>query len=317
MASRRQSGRRKKGSGFARIAIGAVVLVAAGVGGFLLFGGKSGDATESGIADLIPGLDTTGSHNDAAATAQTQSLAQVQRLLSEISAGLAVSNGDVREEALRDGYKRLSTLLENPLPIEEREQTIELFHTITDELFLSPAHNEFCENYLVKSGDSFDRIALRHGISINLLWDLNKIPRGHKTLHPGDNLKVPKAAPRMVIRKSDFTTSLYFGDNLVRQYIIAHGKNDNTPVGSTSITSMTIDPEKQARGPNDVRAEMKLRWIGWGTYASGRSGFGFHGTQNPDSIPGMSSRGCIRMRDHDVVELYDIVREGNKIDVRA
>jgi lipoprotein-anchoring transpeptidase ErfK/SrfK len=170
---------------------------------------------------------------------------------------------------------------------------------------------------LVKHGDSFARIAQRHGISNNLLWDLNKIPRGKTELHPGNNLKVPKGQPRVVVRKADFTASLYFGDNLVRQYIVAHGKNDNTPVGQTTITSMTIDPEKQARGPNDPRAEMKLRWIGWGAYAGGRTGFGFHGTKDLDSIPGMSSRGCVRMRDNDVLELYDIVRDGNKVEVRA
>ncbi|MBX3459511.1 MAG: L,D-transpeptidase family protein [Planctomycetes bacterium] len=311
MASRR-SGRRGKGGGkFKFIAIGAV-LMALGAGGWLTFGGRNADATSAGITDILPGAP-----GETAKDARPeQSLAQVQMLLAQVSGNLATQEEKAREEALRDGYSKLSTLLEGPLPLEERERAIELFHSITDELFLSNAHNEFSENYIVKGGDSYDRIARRFGISNNLLYDLNKRPRGSKDLHPGENLKVPKGAPRIVVRKADYTTSLYFGENLVRQYVVAHGKNDNTPVGESVISSMGIDPEKSSRGANDPVNEMKLRWIGLDKYV-GRTGIGFHGTQYPDSIPGMTSRGCIRMRDGDVVELYDIVRIGNKVEVRA
>lgn len=316
MASRK-SARRGKKSGIGKFVVIGAVLIALGAGGFLMFGDRdSGNVTESGISDLIPGMDGT-SESPADSARPAQSLAQVQMLLTEVSASLATGEEKAREGALRDGYKRLATLLESPLPLEERERAIELFHAITDELFLSNAHNEFSENYTVKSGDSFDRIARKFSISNNLLYDLNKRPRGNANLHPGENLKVPKGAPRVVVRKGDFTTSLYFGDNLVRQYIVAHGKNDNTPVGSSTITSMGIDPEKSSRGANDPVNEMKLRWIGLANYAGGRTGIGFHGTQYLDSIPGMTSRGCIRMRDHDVVELYDILRIGNKVEVRA
>jgi lipoprotein-anchoring transpeptidase ErfK/SrfK len=62
---------------------------------------------------------------------------------------------------------------------------------------------------------------------------------------------------------------------------------------------------------------MKLRWIGLAEYADHRTGFGLHGTQYPDSIPGMTSAGCIRMHDGDVIELYDIVRIGNKVEIKS
>jgi lipoprotein-anchoring transpeptidase ErfK/SrfK len=109
---------------------------------------------------------------------------------------------------------------------------------------------------------------------------------------------------------------------MVRQYVIAHGKGDNTPEGETTITSKVVDPEKGSRGPNDPVNEMRVRWIGldrWADARNGnvRNGIGFHGTIYPDSIGKMESLGCIRMRDADVVELYDIVREGNKVEIRA
>lgn len=315
MASRR-SGRRNKGPGKGMLAAVGLLLLGGAVGGWWFFGGdkKNTDATDAAISDLVPAGST---EQTGQSVLPPQSLAQVESLLTEVSTNLASTTEDEREGALRDGYKRLVTLLENPLPIDERGRSLELFHSITDELFLSPVHNEYSENVVVKSGDSFDRIARKYGISTMLLYKLNNRSEGSKNLHPGDNLKVPKGQPRLVVRKGDYTTSLYFGDNLVRQYIVAHGKNNNTPEGSTTIASMTVDPEKSARGPNDPRGEMKLRWIGLTNYAGGRTGIGFHGTQYPDSIPGMTSMGCMRMHDADVIELYDIVRIGNKVDVKA
>jgi LysM repeat protein len=315
MASRR-SGRGKKSGSKGMLVIAAALLIAAGAGGWYVFGGK-GDTTDSSITDLVPGLGDEAPQTGEQTGGESQSLAQVESLLGDISASLATTTDNEREKALRDGYTRLCTLLENPLPVEERSRAVELFHSITDELFLSSAHNEFCVNYIVQNGDSYDRIAKRHKISNNLLFDLNNRPRDKAMLHANDNLKVPKGEPRLVIRKRDFTASLYFGEFMVRQYIIAHGRNNNTPEGTTSIGSMTIDPEKSARGANDPRGEMKLRWIGLDEYADHRTGIGFHGTQYPDSIPGMTSAGCIRMKDDDVIELYDIVRIGNKVEVKA
>ncbi|MCA8914373.1 MAG: L,D-transpeptidase family protein [Planctomycetes bacterium] len=317
MASRR-SRRGKKSGGKSIMIIAAAILIALGAGGFYMFGGSKGDATESSISDLIPGMDGDAPQiGEQTGGGDSQSLAQVESLLHDVSANLATTEGEGREKALRDGYARLAQLLENPLPAEERGRSIELFHTITDELFLSAVHNEFCDNYVVQPGDSYDKIARKHHISTNLLYDLNNRPRGKAMLHPNDNLKVPKGDPHLVVHKRDFTASIYFGEYLVRQYIIAHGRNNNTPEGSTTIISMTVDPEKSAQGPNDPRGEMKLRWIGLDEYADHRTGIGFHGTQYPDSIPGMTSAGCIRMQDADVVELYDIVRIGNKVEVKA
>ncbi|MBZ0134823.1 MAG: L,D-transpeptidase family protein [Planctomycetes bacterium] len=314
MASRR-SRRGKKSGGKGFLVIIAAIVIAGGAGGWYMIGGDDSGTVDASIGDILPGLGE--SSDGQTPPEQTQSLAEVERLLHEINAGLATSGDAEREQILRDGYTRLSGLLENPLPVEERARAIELFHAITDELFLSAVHNEFCDNYVVQGGDSYDKIARKYRISTNLLYDLNNRPRDKAMLHPNDNLKVPKGEPRLVVKKRDFTASLYFGDYLVRQYIVAHGRNNNTPEGSTTIASMTIDPEKSARGPNDPRGEMKLRWIGLDKYAGDRSGFGFHGTQYPDSIPGMSSAGCVRMHDDDVVELYDIVRIGNRVEVKA
>lgn len=323
MASRRNSGRRGKGGKGLFMLVGAVVLAGAG-GGYLLFGGDKSEAADAVVADLVPGLSAQGGRAESGQAGQpAQSLAEVTTAIAEAEGALKL-DGDLRAPALKQSYTRLARMLEGALPVEERERALVSFHAITSELFLSPVFNEFAENYTVKPGDAFDRIASRAGISTNLLYDLNNKPRGHKTLHPGENLKLPKGKVSVVVRKRDYTTSIYFGENLVRQYVVAHGTNDNTPEGVTQISSMSIDPEKQSRGPNDPVNEMRLRWIGLENYkdarskeAAKRTGIGLHGTAYPDSIPGMTSRGCVRMKDQDVVELYDIVRIGNKVEIKA
>lgn len=292
---------------------GAAALIAGlCVGGWLLFGGNNTRTADASISDALEGTAPS-----APTQTPTVSISQIDKVLAEVRTSLDGTQDDARNKAMFAAYRRLSALLEGPLPVSERERVIRDFHPITSELFLSSVHNEFSVNYVAKSGDTFERIAKNAGISVNLLTDLNNLPRGAKNLQVGQNLKLPKGAPRVVVSKTEYCASLYFGNNLVRQYVIAHGKNNNTPVGKVTITTMGIDPEKSARGANDPVTEMKLRWIGLSTFPGDRKGFGFHGTQYPDSIPGQTSKGCIRMRDEDVVELYDIVRPGNEVEIRA
>lgn len=50
---------------------------------------------------------------------------------------------------------------------------------------------------------------------------------------------------------------------------------------------------------------LKLRWLG---ITEPAEGVGIHGTSSRDSIGTAASHGCIRMREEDVVELFDLVK---------
>jgi len=55
------------------------------------------------------------------------------------------------------------------------------------------------------------------------------------------------------------------------------------------------------------------RWIaleGLEGAATGRTGFAIHGTKDPESIGTRSSRGCIRLYNGDVVEVYNLLYNG-------
>jgi len=81
---------------------------------------------------------------------------------------------------------------------------------------------------------------------------------------------------------------------IIKSYAVATGKsNSPTPLGTFKIV------EKARWGGG-----FGSRWLGlnvpWGKY-------GIHGTNKPGSIGFNASAGCIRMRNKDVEELYDMV----------
>ncbi|MEW8974041.1 MAG: L,D-transpeptidase family protein [Tissierellaceae bacterium] len=89
-------------------------------------------------------------------------------------------------------------------------------------------------------------------------------------------------------------------DNILRTYTIATGKPSSpTPLGSFTI----VHKARWGEG-------FGSRWMGldvpWGNY-------GIHGTNQPGSIGGNVSAGCVRMRNSDIEELYDLVPENTSV----
>lgn len=89
-------------------------------------------------------------------------------------------------------------------------------------------------------------------------------------------------------------------EHVVKIYPIATGKASSpTPLGSFKIVDKAIWGEG-----------FGSRWLGldipWGIY-------GIHGTNQPASIGGNVSGGCIRMRNHDIEELYELVTNNTSV----
>ncbi len=113
---------------------------------------------------------------------------------------------------------------------------------------------------------------------------------------------------RIVINIPAFRLSLFSGGRLMKDYPIAVGKSVSpSRTGTCTIVRKIKNPTwyppdggpPVPPGPDNPIAS---RWIGlsW-------PGYGIHGTNNPSSIGHAVTLGCIRMRDEDVRELYDIV----------
>lgn len=101
-------------------------------------------------------------------------------------------------------------------------------------------------------------------------------------------------------------------------YHIGAGRIDApTPTGTFAILSKEEDPEWV--DPKDL--EMRIasgednplgyRWM---EFKDGH--YGIHGTNRPESIGGYVSNGCVRMREEDVEQLFDVVEIGIPVEIR-
>jgi lipoprotein-anchoring transpeptidase ErfK/SrfK len=65
----------------------------------------------------------------------------------------------------------------------------------------------------------------------------------------------------------------------------------------------------------DPQNPLGTRWLPW-LSGGEKTGFGFHGTNEPDAVGGRVSQGCVRMRNEDVELLYEILPQGSRVVVR-
>jgi len=125
-----------------------------------------------------------------------------------------------------------------------------------------------------------------------------------------------KAELRIVISISDRKLALLEGDRIVKVYPVAVGAPVSpSPAGEFRIRERITEPTYYAPGkvvsPGKANP-LGTRWIGLG-----HRGYGIHGTNEPRSIGKSVSHGCIRMRNRDVEELFELVRAGDAVELHA
>lgn len=123
------------------------------------------------------------------------------------------------------------------------------------------------------------------------------------------------ASPNIVVNLPSRTLELYSGETFVKEYPIAIGKTSTpTPLGKFSIIDMEINPvwipPRQGyiveSGPDNP---LGYRWMGFLPL------YGIHGTNAPWSIGMAVSNGCIRMREEDAEELFEVITYGTPVRV--
>lgn len=130
----------------------------------------------------------------------------------------------------------------------------------------------------------------------------------------------PISETRLTIKLSERRVYVYQGDRVQARYPIAIGKAGwETPTGNFRVIQKIEDPawehpwtgEVIPPGPNNP---LGTRWIAFWT--DGKNSIGFHGTPNERLIGQAVSHGCIRMRNRDVVALYELVKIGTPVIVQ-
>ncbi|HEY9861542.1 MAG TPA: L,D-transpeptidase [Candidatus Obscuribacterales bacterium] len=129
-----------------------------------------------------------------------------------------------------------------------------------------------------------------------------------------------QAQTHLVVDLSDRTVSIYRSQKLQVSYPVAIGQAGwETPTGTFEVTQMQPNPVWQhpitdqliTAGPD---SPLGLRWIGF--WSDGHNQIGFHGTNQEELIGQAVSHGCVRMRNQDIVALYQQVAEGTPVIVQ-
>lgn len=147
---------------------------------------------------------------------------------------------------------------------------------------------------------------------------------GTQVLMPNQHLQPDAPRAGIVLNLPEQRLYHYENGRLVRSYPIGIGRDGHaTPVGTTSVVRKAVDPvwrpTPSARaddpelpamvpaGPDNPLGSRAL-YLGWTSYL-------IHGTNKEYGIGRRASRGCIRMYDDDVRELYGRAAVGTPVTV--
>ena len=176
-------------------------------------------------------------------------------------------------------------------------------------------------SYTIQPGDRLVDIGKNYKVPYEILMTINDIQRP-EMLRAGEKIKVINGPFHAIIHRSSFTMDLYLGNKTyVKTYRIGLGTADKeTPTGrwrvkadGKLISPPWPNPEGGLVQPGDPEYPLGSRWIGLEGIegnAKGRTGFALHGTKDPETIGIRSSRGCIRLHNGEVIEVYNMFMPG-------
>src|SRR5580704_5809009 len=127
-----------------------------------------------------------------------------------------------------------------------------------------------------------------------------------------DNTSRP--ARRIVVSITDRKLAVLESDRVLKIFPTAVGAPQSpSPVGTYKIVNSIPKPtwyyKGKVVGPGKSNP-LGTRWLGLSV-----KGYGIHGTNVPSSIGHNASHGCIRLRNHDVEELFGMVSVGDDVEL--
>jgi len=133
------------------------------------------------------------------------------------------------------------------------------------------------------------------------------------------------AAPGTVVIRTG-ERQLYFvrGDGTALRYRVAVGRPGRQWFGEARIDGKYVKPawappaeirRDNPRLPDVIPGGARNNPMGVRALTLDRDEYAIHGTNRPDSIGTFASYGCIRMRNEDIVDLYEQVSVGTRVTV--
>lgn len=166
--------------------------------------------------------------------------------------------------------------------------------------------------YEVEPGDTLINIAKKFKTTVELIKKANGLKSD--SIRARSKLKISKATYKILVDKSQNLLMLLADDDVLKVYRVSTGENNCTPTGTFKIVNKIVDPvwytQKAvvpAESPDNI---LGSRWLGLSA-----PGYGIHGTIEPGSIGRQATKGCVRMTNSDVEEVYIIVPAGTEVTI--
>ncbi len=242
-----------------------------------------------------------------------------------IDEAMALVNG--KPARIIEARDRLNDAFSMPMNNVQRTVIKQRLSELADKWLFSRTvypQDRFCSNYQVKPGDLLRSISNQHKVPWEIIQEINKISRP-ELLKAGQMIKIIHGPFHAKIYRSIFTIDVYLQTTFVRSFRVGLGQEGKeTPTGLWSvrrggkmIKPPWSDPETgKLLHYGDPGYALGSRWIaldGLGGNAKGRTGFGIHGTVEPETIGTKSSKGCIRLHNGDVIKLYNLLTEAHSL----
>jgi LysM repeat protein len=196
---------------------------------------------------------------------------------------------------------------------ESRSLILERLEKNAETIYFNPQPH-FLEPYEIQSGDLLQKIAPKYQVSWQYLAALNRISDPRR-VRAGQKIKVIKGPFSAFVDLSDFELTIHAHGFFVKRYQVGIGKDGASPTGQLKVlekipTPQYTDPDGRVIAGGEPTNPLGPYWVGLG------NSYGIHGTIDPDSIGKAESRGCIRMRNEDVAEVYNFLTTGSEVVIR-
>ncbi|MGH7244239.1 MAG: L,D-transpeptidase family protein [Phycisphaerales bacterium] len=220
--------------------------------------------------------------------------------------------------------------LHNPNAVRDDQERIRQKMTaINADLLFSPKvfpGDAMAETYVVKSGDNLIKIARNREVATD--WRLLERVNGVKgnSLKVGQKLKLVRGPFHVIVHKGDYRLDLFQGSPddpeswmFIRSFKVGLGTGNSTPIGnfvvkprSKLVNPHWVNPQTgQKFDADDPKNPIGEFWMGIEGVGDSKTftGYGLHGTIEPDSIGQQKSMGCVRLGDEDIKLLYEMLVE--------
>jgi lipoprotein-anchoring transpeptidase ErfK/SrfK len=290
------------------VAVG-IVLAAAGLAVLIIFGMKNfgNNADTKPIEALIKDakLDEAKAGIDQIAEKRPEAKA-LGKIYFDLASAYENKNDKLKA---RDTYQLILKKYQN---VENISDVQDKLGKLNIAILFSKTITDRDTLYEVEPGDTLINIAKKFGTTVNLIKLANSLKSDN--IQARAKLKISKAKYKILADKSQNILTLMSDNDVVKVYRVSTGENNCTPVGNFKIVNKIIDPvwytEKAivpAESPDNV---LGSRWMGFNL-----PGYGIHGTVSPEKIGQQATKGCIRMINAEVEELYTIIPVGTEVTI--